>query len=351
MISLPIAVDVMGADRGPGELIAGARQAAAEYGIPVLIVGHPDVIAEHDTTGLEILAATEVVEMTDDPAAAIRRKRDSSVVRAAEAVRDGRAAAMVSAGNTGAAVVSALLRVGRIPGVQRPGIATTLPRPGRPVPTILLDSGANAECSAAWLVQFAQMGTVYASARFGNEPRVGLVSIGEEPSKGTAVVKEAHALLAAPGALDGTGGQFIGNVEGRDALTGTVDVMVTDGFTGNVLLKALEGGVRVMVDAIVAAMHATPETRKASEVVIPALLPLYLEMDPDTYGGAMLLGVDGVCIIGHGRSTARAIVNAVRLGSEMVEGDLVGRLRRVVGRSPEGSAGPGVSQARKLPAG
>ena len=332
MTTLPIAVDAMGADRGPADIVAGAKRAATEHGIPVVLVGRgADLDPFRD--GLDVLEASEIVEMSDEPATAVRRKRDSSVVKAAEAVRDGTASAMVSAGNTGAAVASALLRMGRITGVARPAIATTLPVPGSPTPTILLDSGANSECTPAWLAQFAQMGAVYVQARFGVEtPTVGLVSIGEEASKGTTLVKETHALLAAPGFLDSSGGTFVGNVEGRDALTGAVNVMVTDGFTGNVILKSLEGGVNVLVKAIVEAMNATDETRKASEVLIPALLPLYEAMDPDTYGGAMLLGVDGVCIISHGKSSATAIVNAVRLGAAMVDGDLVGRLRAVVGR-------------------
>jgi glycerol-3-phosphate acyltransferase PlsX len=332
LTALPVAVDAMGGDRAPAEIVAGARRAADEHGISVVLYGQRDAIG--DAGGLDIVETTEVVGMGEDPAAAVRRKRDSSVVRAAEAVRDGRAAAMVSAGNTGAAVASALLRMGRIAGVQRPAIATVLPVPGS-IPTVLLDSGANAECSAAWLAQFGQMGALYARSRFGvDEPRVGLVSIGEEETKGTALVKEAHQLLARPGWLEAAGGRFVGNVEGRDALTDAVDVMVTDGFTGNVILKSLEGGVKVMVNAILAAMGSTEETRKASEVLIPALLPLYEEMDPDTYGGAMLLGVDGVCIISHGQSSARAIVNAVRLAADMVDADLVGRLRQVVGRAP-----------------
>jgi glycerol-3-phosphate acyltransferase PlsX len=222
--------------------------------------------------------------------------------------------------------------------VHRPAIATVLPVPGS-IPTILVDSGANAECNAAWLAQFGQMGALYAASRFAlAEPRVGLVSIGEEETKGTPLVKEAHQLLAQPGWLEAAGGRFIGNVEGRDALTDTVDVMVTDGFTGNVLLKTLEGGVKVMVNAILAALNSTDETRKASEVLLPALVPLYQEMDPDTYGGAMLLGVDGVCVIGHGQSSARAIVNAIRLAAEMVSADFVGRLRKVVGRAPVAAA-------------
>ncbi|MEW6155517.1 MAG: phosphate acyltransferase PlsX [Actinomycetota bacterium] len=333
-MTLPVAVDAMGTDRGPAEMVAGARQAAEEHGIEVVLVGQPDVLAGFDTGGLEIVAASEVVEMADDPVGGIRRKRDSSVVRSAELVRDGRACAMFSAGNTGAAVASATLRMGRISGVARPAIATTLPVPGRGYPNILLDSGGNAECFAPWLVQWAQMGSVYAAARFDLEaPRVGLISIGEEPSKGTALVKETHALLAAPGPVEAAGGRFIGNVEGRDALTDTVDVMVTDGFTGNVVLKTLEGATKVLVTAFLGVLGSSDEARKASEVLVPALLPLYEEMDVDTYGGAMLLGVDGVCIIGHGKSTPKAVVNALRLAAAMVETDLVGGLRKVIASS------------------
>lgn len=330
MSRLPVAVDVMGSDRPPAELVAGAREAHRSDGIEVVCVGDPDRVGLEILDGLELIAATEVVEMTDEPAPAVRRKRDSSVVRAAEAVRDGRACAMVSAGNTGAAMVAALLRCGRIPGVARPAIATTLPVPGS-VPTVLVDSGANSECSPEWLVQFAQMGAVFASRRFGLEVvRVGLLSIGEESSKGTPLVREAHALLARPDSLARAGARFVGNVEGRDILTDAVDVVVTDGFTGNVVLKTLEGGVRVLIDAIVGAMGATEETKAAAEVLVPALLPLYREMDPETYGGAMLLGVKGVCVIGHGSSSARAVANAVRVAADLAEADLVARLTEAV---------------------
>jgi glycerol-3-phosphate acyltransferase PlsX len=246
------------------------------------------------------------------------------MVRAAEAVRDGRASAMVSAGNTGGVMASALLRMGRISGVARPAIATMIPVPGS-TPTVLLDSGANTECTPPWLLQFAQMGAAYAAQRLGKpEPLVGLLSIGEEKSKGNDLVRAAHALLAEPGAL--STGRFVGNVEGRDVLTDAADVVVTDGFTGNVVLKTLEGSVRVVVDALLSVMTATDETRAAAKVLLPALLPLQAELDPDTYGGAMLLGIDGVCIISHGSSSARAIVNAVGLAAEMVAGDLVGRI-------------------------
>ncbi|MDP9420797.1 MAG: phosphate acyltransferase PlsX [Actinomycetota bacterium] len=325
----PVAVDAMGGDRAPGEIVAGART-AAEGGIPVLLVGRPDDIAASGAGDLEVLACTEVIEMYDDPGRAIRGKKDASVLRAAEAVRDGAASAMVSAGNTGAAMASALLRMGRIRGVHRPAIATPIPVP-RSRPTVLLDAGANAECQASWLVQFAQMGAVYARARYGvDEPRVGLLSVGEEATKGSGLVKEAHALLADPAWSRGSGGKFVGNVEGRDVMSDDVEVVVTDGFTGNVVLKTLEGGMRFIERALLEAMTATEELRAAFEVLWPAVLPLVTELDPDSYGGAMLLGVDGVCIISHGSSSANAVVNALGVAREMVEADLVAALASAV---------------------
>jgi phosphate acyltransferase len=237
----------------------------------------------------------------------------------------------VSAGNTGAVMASALLRMGRISRVQRPAIATPLAVPGS-TPTLLLDCGANAECTAPWLVQFAQMGAVFSAERFGvAEPRVALLSIGEEPTKGTAMVKEAHTLLSEPGCL--TWGKFIGNVEGHDILTEAVDVVVTDGFTGNVVLKTLEGCVKVLVDTFLAAMTSTEEARQATNTLLPVLMPLNEQLDPETHGGAMLLGIDGVCIISHGSSSAKAIVNAVRVAREMADAGLVERLAAAV-RTP-----------------
>ena len=316
----------MGGDRAPEEIVAGARQAADELGVPVVLVGDPEAIG--DTRGLDVFPASEVIGMHDDPSTAVRRKKDSSLVRAAEAVRDGRASAMVSAGNTGATMGSALLRMGRLPHVSRPAIATPIPVPGS-TPTVLLDAGANADCRPEWLVQFARMGAVFATERFGiDKPRVGLLSIGEEETKGNTLVKEAHALLAADGSIG-----FVGNVEGRDILTDAVDVVVTDGFTGNVTLKTLEGAMRFMRDAVFGAMTSTEEAVKASEVLIPLLLPLAEEMDPDSQGGALLLGVDGVCIISHGSSSAKAVVNAVRVARDMVEQQLVERLRTAVASS------------------
>lgn len=320
---LPVAVDAMGGDKAPSEIVAGARLAVDELGIPVVLVGDPDVIG--DTGGLGVIFASEVIGMHDDPASAVRTKKDSSLVRAAEAVRDGKASAMVSAGNTGATMGSALFRMGRLKGVSRPAIATPIPVPGA-TPTVILDAGANADCQAAWLVQFAKMGTVFSRERYGiAEPRVGLLSIGEEETKGNALVKEAHALLAeAPGI------RFIGNVEGRDVFTDDVDVIVTDGFTGNVTLKTLEGAIKFMRDAVFGAMMSSDEAIKASEVILPLLMPLASQLDPDETGGAMLLGVDGVCIISHGSSSARAVVNAVRVAADMAAQGLVARMAEAI---------------------
>ncbi|CAN5576749.1 phosphate acyltransferase PlsX [soil metagenome] len=321
---LPVAVDAMGGDRGPGEIVRGARRAVEELGVPVVLVGRPDELG--DTGGLEVIAASEVIAMDADPGTSVRRMKDSSLVRAAEAVRDRRASAMVSAGNTGATMGSALLRMGRCKGVRRPAIATPIPVPGA-TPTVLLDAGANIECQPEWLVQFAQMGAVFARARYQIEvPRVGLLSIGEEPTKGTPLVKATHDLLAEGAWADTCDATFVGNIEGRDLMTGAADVAVTDGFTGNVALKALEGGMRTLIDALYGVFDASDENRAAAEVLLPALAPLAAQLDPDSTGGAMLLGVDGVCIISHGSSSADAVVNAVGVAVAMVAADVVGRI-------------------------
>ena len=313
----------MGGDNAPGAIVEGAKHASEQLGVPVLLVGKPDQLG--DTGGLEVLAASEVIGMEEDPGQGVRRKKDSSLVRAAEAVRDGQACAMVSAGNTGATMGSALLRMGRIKGVARPAIATPIPVPGT-TPTVLLDAGANAECKPEWLLQFAQMGSVFATERFGiAQPRVGLLSIGEEAAKGNTLVKETFALLD-----DATDLKFVGNVEGRDILTDDVDVVVTDGFTGNVALKTLEGAMKFLVGKIMEAFGSSDEAKEAAGVLLPALTPVADELDPDAHGGAMLLGVNGVCIIGHGSSSARAVVNAVRVAREMVDRDLVGHLSAAV---------------------
>ena len=322
---LPIAVDAMGGDHAPDAIVEGARRAADELGIPIVLVGLPEVA---DLAGdLPLIECSEVIGMADDPGSSIRKRKDSSLVRAAEAVRDGNASAMISAGNTGATMASALLRMGRIKGVKRPAIATPIPVPGS-TPTVLLDAGANSECQADWLLQFAQMGVAYARERFAiAEPRIGLLSIGEEAEKGTPLVKETHALLAAT-TFDRA--RFVGNVEGRDLMTDEVDVVVTDGFTGNVALKTLEGGLRTLVGALFEAFGSSPEAEKAAEVLIPALAPLYASVDPENVGGAALLGVDGLCTISHGSSSATAMFNAIRVTRELVEADVVGQLAAAI---------------------
>lgn len=326
---LPVAIDAMGGDAAPAEIVAGAIRARDELGVPVVLVGRPDEVG--DTDGIEVLPASEVIAMDADPGKSVRTMKDSSLVRAAEAVRDGKACAMVSAGNTGATMASALLRMKRLPGVGRPAIATPIPCPGADAPTVLLDAGANAECTPEWLVQFAQMGSTYARHRYGIEaPKVGLLSIGEEPTKGTPLVKETHQLLAAGEWAESCGGTFIGNVEGRDIMSPDVDVVVTDGFTGNVVLKTLEGGMRSLVNAILGAFDTDDATKAAGEVLFPALLPLYGQLDPNNTGGAMLLGLNGVCIISHGSSNATAIVNAVKVATEMVDAELVGALASTI---------------------
>jgi glycerol-3-phosphate acyltransferase PlsX len=317
---LPVALDAMGGDRAPDEIIAGARL-AADAGIPVALVGP----ATLDAAGFDLIEANEVIEMHDDGALGVRRKKDSTLVRAAEAVRDGKASAMVSAGNTGATMTAALLRMGRIKGVNRPAVATPIPVPGA-LPTVLLDAGANAEVQPEWLVQFAQMGSVYARHRFGIAvPRVGLLSIGEEPGKGDTLRKETFELLSGAAGIN-----FVGNVEGRDVMTADIDVVVTDGFTGNVVLKTLEGGMRTIVRALFDAFASDPANQPHADALLPSLLPLYQSLDPDTYGGAILLGVDGVCIISHGSSGATAINNALHVARDMVEGDIVAEIRQAI---------------------
>ena len=311
---LPVAVDALGGDKAPAEIVEGAKQAVAA-GIPVLLVGPADLADRGD---LPLHVATEFIDMHEDPASSVRNKKDSTLVVSADLVRDGIASAMISAGNTGATMASALLRMGRIKGVKRPAIATPIPVPGS-TPTVMLDAGANAEVEAEWMTQFAVMGSVYANARYGIErPRVGLLSIGEEPGKGDTLRKKSFELLSAMDNIN-----FIGNVEGRDIMTPDVDVVVTDGFTGNVALKTLEGTMRMIVKELFDSI-GQPQYKEHADALMPALLDLYSKFDPDSTGGAILLGVDGVCIISHGSSSARAMLNGIKVAKDMVECNMVG---------------------------
>ena len=322
-MTLPIALDAMGGDFAPGEIIAGARRAVDELGLKVTLVGVPELMG--DPLGLEVVACSEVIAMDDDPAASVRKKKDSSLVRAAELVRDGRASAMVSAGNTGATMASALLRMGRLPGVVRPCIATPIPRLGT-TPSVLVDAGANSECSAEMLVQFAQLATAFVQSHYHlDAPRVGLLSIGEEPTKGTPLVKETHHLLASTPGI-----HFAGNVEGRDLIPAPVDIVVTDGFTGNVALKTLEGALTVIVAAVLDVIGTNDATRAAGEVLLEYLAPVAAQLTPENQGGALLLGLDGICVISHGSSSATAILNALRVAAEMDADGVVEKMRSTI---------------------
>ena len=320
-----IAVDAMGGDHAPGEIVDGAVQAAAELGVGILLIGREDAVApllpDGGPPGVDFEHADDIVTMDEDPASAARRKKDSSLVRCAQAVRDGRAQGMVGAGNTGATMAAALLRMGRVRGVARPAIAVPIPVPGGRHPQLLIDGGSTVDCTPEWLAQFARMGREYARTRLGvDEPTVGLLSNGEEPGKGDELRKQTFALLEdLPG--------FQGNVEGRDIMHGTVDVLVTDGFTGNVVLKAVEGALRAAVNLVFGVLDSTPEAKEAGKVITPLLLDAASVLDPDETGGAVLLGVDGVCVISHGSSSARAIVNAVKVAEECIEAGVVGRLK------------------------
>ena len=316
-----VAVDAMGGDRGPEEIVAGAVDAASDTVQPV-IVGPRGL----DTQGLELIEAPDVIAMDEKPTEAVRAKPNSSLVVACRAVGERKADAVVSAGNTGAMLAACLLELRRIPGVRRPAIAVTIP--ARRGPSVLLDSGANADARPEDLVQFAHMGAVFAEEILGvARPEIRLLSIGEEPEKGSLLSLEAHRLLAA------TDLNFAGNTEGRDLLTGAADVVVTDGFTGNVALKVTEGTIQSLLEGLREEITATAVGKLGGLLIRPAARRLRKRLDPDTYGGAYLLGLRGLAVIAHGNSSRRAITNAVSLAARGVEKDVVGRLAQNLGKS------------------
>ncbi|MBV8064793.1 MAG: phosphate acyltransferase PlsX [Actinobacteria bacterium] len=318
-----IAVDAMGGDRGPAEVVAGALEAASD-GLTPILYGSPGI----DTGGLELRPTDGVIEMDDKPAEAVRAKPNSSLVAAVRAVTEGDADAVVSAGNTGAMLAAGLLELRRLPGVMRPAIA--VPIPARRGPTVLIDAGANADARPEHLLQFATMGAVFAEELLGIErPEVRLLSIGEEPEKGNQLTIEAHALLAESDL------NFGGNTEGRDILAGAADVVVTDGFTGNVTLKLLEGTITTLLDAFRAEIAANTRGTVGGLLIRPAARRLRKRLDPDTYGGAYLLGLRGLAVIAHGNSSHVAIANAIRLAGRGVENDVVGRLGSRLARPVE----------------
>ena len=309
-----IAVDAMGSDRGPDEIVAGALEARTD-GIEPVLFGDPSI----DPRGLELHVTSDVIEMDEKPAEAVRAKPESSLVASIRAVAEGKADAVVSAGNTGAMLAAGLLVLRRIPGVIRPAIA--VPIPGRRGPSVLLDCGANADARPEHLLQFGAMGSVFAEEILGvPNPEVRLLSIGEEPEKGNQLTLEAHELLAASDL------NFKGNTEGRDILAGASDVVVTDGFTGNVTLKLLEGTILTLFDALRSEITATTLGKLGGLLIRPATRRLRHRLDPDTFGGAYLLGLRGLVVIAHGSSSRTAIANAIRLAARGVENDVVGRL-------------------------
>jgi len=330
-VRLPVAIDAMGGDDAPETVVRGAAL-AAEAGVPVLLVGDPNRIGTDH--GLDVLPASEVVEMGADPAKAVRRLKDSSIVRAAEAVRDGSASSLLSAGNTGAAMAASLLRMGRIKGVARPAIAVPFPVIGS-TPSTLLDCGANADCQPEWLVQFARLGTAYARHRFDlPSPRVAILTIGEEAGKGNSLVKAACELLEEPEWAADCGATYVGNLEGGDLMAGLADVVVCDGFTGNVTLKSLEGGFDIFKSASRRALaeQAALSSEAATTAIGEALDPLYDDVfDASRTGAAMLLGTRGVTLISHGSSSAETISNAIRTADEMAQDGIIDAVRAAVG--------------------
>jgi glycerol-3-phosphate acyltransferase PlsX len=330
-----VALDGYGAEQGFDVLAEGARLAAAD-GIALRVFGPERMLGLAGTPGIEVVQTSEWIGNDEDPVAAARAKKEASVVRAARDVAAGDSVAMVSPGSTGATMAAATFGLRRLKGVQRPALAVQIPVPGKPV--LFLDVGANVEVRAQHLVQFAFLGAAFSAAVLGVEsPRVGLLTVGEEAGKGREEVVEAHRLLsAAPGI------EFAGNVEGRDLPAATVDVVVTDGFTGNVALKLLEGTAKTVAAAVGDAARSNPVASLGGLLLKPALGGLRQELHPDTTGGAILLGLRGIAVVGHGSAGPEGIANAVRLAARCAEVDAVGRTAALLS---EGGAGRGALSA------
>jgi phosphate acyltransferase len=333
-----IAVDAMGGDYAPDEIVAGALAAQREHGVTTLLTGPParlrPVIARlHAGPELRVVPAEDVVGMGEGALASLRRPR-SSIAVACQLVRRGQASAVVSAGSTGAVVATARHRLLSLPGVPRPGIAVVLPT--HPNPTVLIDAGATADPKPEMLVQFGQLGTAYAQIALGVEsPKVGLLTIGAEPGKGNMLTRRAHELLAGeppPGALPLN---FAGNIEGGDLMAGVVDVIVTDGFTGNVALKTLEGAMRFAAGELRSALTGTTVAKIGALLQRHGLRELNERLDTESYGGAALLGMGGTVVIAHGASTARAVSSACALAASLSRGDITDRIRQRIGPQPE----------------
>ena len=332
-----ISIDAMGGDYAPREIVAGTVEAARTLrGVEKLfLVGREDAIRKelagysNVPSVIEVVHASDVVEMGDAPVAALRRKKDSSISRSVEMVKKGEADAVFSAGNTGAAVAASTLKLRTLEGVWRPAIATVIPTPIKPF--ILLDAGATPDCTSDMLFQFGVMGSVYSKEIMGVEsPRIGLLSIGEEDAKGNEITKEAFRLL------DQSPLNFLGNVESRDIFSGKVDVVVCDGFVGNVVLKTSESVARALGHWVKDEVKSNPVAMLGALLSMGVIKRMKKRADPNQYGGAPLLGVNGVCIIGHGSSSHVAVTNAIRVACEWVKHDINHRIIEYVQRAPEG---------------
>ncbi len=322
-----LVLDAMGGDHAPSETVAGAAAAREELGLQVVLAGDPSVIEkEVQKLGLapfEIVEAHEVIEMADKGAWSVKERPDSSLMRGAEYVKQGRADALVSAGNTGAVMAAAFVSWGRIRGIKRPAVAAVLPPPTSP--RVLIDAGANADCRPEFLAQFARMGSVYHRLITGKkDPVVGLLNIGSEEGKGNELARAAYDILRRDGAI-----RFAGNMEGRDIASPDFDVIVTDGFTGNVALKTIEGTASFITGLLAQALGRLG--REELRPLLPALAEAREQLDYEEAGGALLLGVKGVCVIAHGSSRARAVRNALKVAAEAVKEGLVKRIEELVG--------------------
>lgn len=324
-----LVVDALGGDEAPSVVLAGVEQAlAAAQDIEVILTGPADVVepfaAAHERC--EAVATTQVIEMGEHPANAVRKKKDSSIVVGCRLVREGRAQGFFSAGSTGACMSAATLVMGRIPGVKRPCIASVIPSPV--AKTILCDMGANADCKPEYLLQFAKMAQVYARTALGiPNPSVGLLNIGEEETKGSQFAQDCHMILKEQ--LPG----FAGNAEGKDIALGGFDVIVTDGFTGNVALKTYEGVGKALLGALKESLMGSLKTKIGALLIKPALKELMSKVSADEYGGAQLLGVKGVCLIGHGNSDAHAVCSGVLATAAAIRMGMPAKLAAAIGEA------------------
>lgn len=324
---MKIAVDALGSDNRPVPDIEGAVDAAREYGVEIALVGPESRIkTELSKFGnlpptVSIIDATEEIQMNEHPAIAVKDKKNSTIVVGIEQVKQGLADAFVSMGNTGAVLAAAVLHLQRVRGILRPALSTVYPTPGGP--TLLLDVGANTDCKPEWLEQFATMGDIYARQVLEMpNPRIALLSNGEEESKGNQLVQEAHALLKQHGRIN-----FIGNIEGKDIPTRAADVVVMDGFDGNIVVKLSEGLSKMLVDVIQSEIRSNPITSIGGALSLPAFNRVRKILDYAEYGGGALLGVNGIVIIGHGRSNAFAVKNAIRVAKQAVENRVLDLIR------------------------